>query len=451
MSENYQNTTEQHSASSTNVSEIWHRVGHVEITLFKGSQSKTYNFEGLDFKFNVSQILGRVPEGNMTVSICNLSQDTANEIITLCNVQQALKERKTLKLYAGYADPNNDKYKGELIAVMDIINATITTPPPDVWLQITGVYAAWLNDRTFAIDIMDLTEIKEKKGIVKTVGMTTWGHSQVAEYDKKTRKAKYLKISQVLKEICKGLNELSEYRQSKFKYTYDLTRVAPHWKMREKDPESGETKEVGKTRRFAFVGTLAEIPTKVAEYFKVLCMWEYRDNDTLCLMVYPDPKYIARLTEEEKKLKVNGRLVKFLDIEHGLIGIPKLKDSIKLECRCFLDGRIQAGDYVSVRSQMVPVIYEFGQPIKTGDSRVANSWDDRGNETVKVYQIMKIKYSGHLRGNQWYCDIEARRPELVEQRIEEVKPQVLWLTEDMAKYSKGWKYNEETGDMIKLT
>lgn len=447
--------TGQKKSNENKSTEMWNRVGHVEITIFQGKGSKTFNFDGLDFKFSVSTILGRIPEGNMTVSICGLSQDTANQIITLCNVMQALNQRKTLKLYAGYADPENKDYKGELLAVMDIVNATITTPPPDVWLQITAVYAAWLNDRVFAIDIMDFSKEKEVKQYEQVMMATSiTGYTQEAEYKEGRKTARYVKIDDALKQICDGLNMISEKYDRNTRYTYDTSRVSAKRKRR--------SYVKGKTKRFEFSGTLSQIPTKVAEYYKVLAIWEYRDDNTICLAVYPDPKHYPYLSQQEKTY-VDGSTIKFLDVDHGLIGIPKLKDSIKLECRCFLDGQIKAGDYVSVKSEMIPVIYDMGQNIKPANKTLANQWGsykwrvdkdtkkviDEDKDTIKAYQIMKIKYTGHLRGNQWFCDIEARRPELIQDRIEEVKPATLWLTEDQAKLQKGWTYDEETGEMRK--
>lgn len=446
--------------------EIWNRVGHVEITAFQGTGSKTFNFDGLDFKFEVSTILGRVPEGNMSVSICGLSQDTANQLITICNVRQALAERKTLKLYAGYADPENEHYKGDLIAAMDIVNASITTPPPDIWLQITGVYAAWLNDRMFAVDVMNLSEAKDNADIKReaTSSESSWAlASEKAKTDKnalltnfrKEKKLNYVPIEMALQEICKGLNAVAEKIQRKTKYTYDISRVQPKRKSFIK----------GKTKRFEFKGSLAELPTKVSEYYKVLAMWEERDDNTICLAVYPDPKHVPYLSEQEK-VYVEGATIKFLDVDHGLIGIPKLKDSIKLECRCYLDSKIKAGDYVSVKSEMMPQIYEYGQNIKPSNKTLANQWGssrwrkdkDTGKtvaedqDTIKAYQIMKIKYRGHLRGNEWFCDIEARRPDIIAERIDEVKPRAIWLTEDAAGKLKqlGWEYDPKTGDMKKM-
>ena len=443
--------------------EIWNRVGHVEITIFKGTGSKTFNFDGLDFKFSVSTILGRVPEGNMSVSICGLSQDTANQIVTLCNMMQALNERKTLKLYAGYADPENDKYKGELLATMDIVNATISTPPPDIWLQITAVYAAWLNDKPFAIDIMDIKEEKVEKKIESDYSVTsrgTAGSNMQLQWNTTIKKtARYLPLKNVLAEIVKVLNEFSSFHGREVKYTYDMSSIEKRYNKKHAKMSSSVP---GKTRRFAFSGTLEKIPTKVSEYYKVLAMWEYRDDNTVCLAIYPDPKYAKGLSDKEK-IFVEGALIKFLDVDHGLIGIPRLKDSIKLECRCFLDGMIKPGDYVSVKSEMLPVIYDMGQNMKPSNKSLAAQWGsanwrkdkDTGEtvaedkDTIKAYQIMKIKYHGHLRGNEWYCDIEARRPDIIQNRIEEATPETIRLTEDYSKFAEGWDYDEKTGELTK--
>lgn len=425
-------------ANPSNDMSIWNRVGHVEITIFNDTGYKTYDFDGLDFKFNVTQILGRRPEGNMSVSICGLSQDTANKIITICNIKQALIKRKTLKLYAGYADPEDKNYRGELLATMDIINATISSPPPDIWLQITAVYAGWLNDLKFAIDIMDIF-----------VQGTAWsGPRPELGTPGSFAKARPILLGNCLEQICDGLNKLQTARGVKAKFNYDLTPVGEYPTINRLIP--------GRTRHFAFNGTLDEIPTEISKSYKVNAIWEERNDNNFYLTVYPDPRYVKDLTQQEKSAFTKGTTIKFLDVDHGLVGIPKLKDSIKLECRCFLDGKIKAGDYVSVRSQLIPAIYEAGENIRPDNQTIAQKWgssswtEDTDKGTVKAYQIMKVKYSGHLRGGEWFCDIEARRPtdlQSLETAADGIRP--ILLTEDYGKILKGWSLDEKTGALTR--
>lgn len=421
--------------------EIWHRVGHVEVIIWQGEKAKRFDFDGLDFKFSVTQILGRMPEGNMSVSICGLSQDTANQLVTLCSTHEALMKRKTLKLYAGYADPEDKNYRGELLATMDIVNATISSPPPDMWLQITAVYAGWLTDVKFAIDVMDIYT-------QRTLGSNTVTNSPTLGTPYSYSKARYVDLDECLEKICEGLNKLQDARGVKIRYKYDTSAV-----------EYG-AQCPGKTRHFACCVTLDEIPVKISETYKVNAIWEERNDNEIWLAVYPDPRYTKDLSEEDKNKYTRGKTIKFLDVDHGLIGIPKLKDSIKLECRCFLDGTIKAGDYVSVKSAVMPVIYEYGEEIKPNNKSIAERWGGgswsrdkdgqpkEGQEgTVKAYQIMKIKYSGHLRGNEWYCDIEGRRPFEIKNKTTEAKPRPILLTEDFTKKIAGWDIDERTGAM----
>ena len=443
----------QQQSNSRSLNEIWNRVGHVEVIVWNGDKAHTYDFDGLDFKFSVTQILGRMPEGNMSVSICGLSQDTANRLVTLCSSHEALIKRKTLKLYAGYADPENDKYRGELLATMDIINATIISPPPDVWLHITAVYAGWLNDLKVAFDIMDI----QSQG---TLGSATVTDNPKLGTPYTFSSAQYVAIEQCLEEICNGLNKLQDARGVKVRYKYDLSGIAQ--KSENEYDDTAYYMTPGSTRHFTFLGTLADIPTRISETYKVNAIWEEREDNDIYLAVYNDPRYTKGMSKQDKSRFTRGKTIKFLDVDHGLIGIPKLRDSIKLECRCFLDGKIKAGDYVSVRSEMLPVIYEYGEPIKPSNKSLASNWggsswgrDENGNvkdeekDTVKAYQIMRIKYTGHLRGNEWFCDIEARRPASVTSLTAEAKPRPILLTEDFAKKLKGWKLNEETGALTR--
>lgn len=440
MSKTPQGQAGQQKTNSQGNSEIWYRVGHVEVVIFQETGYETYDFDGLDFKFSVSQILGRVPEGNMSVSICGLSLDTANKIVTLCNVREALRKRKLLKLYAGYADPENKDYKGELIAAMDIINATISTPPPDIWLQIKAVYAGWQNDCKFVIDVMDPGK---KKRVQRPDG----------KQDILPTELLYVYADDVMNQSCIALNKFQDKRGGDVRYDYDVTPLEKTFGK----SVSNHVAAPGRTRHFTFRGTLAELPTRISETYKILCVWEIRDDGKMYLVGYPDPKHAPALSEEQKKNSLQqGSMIKFLDVDHGLIGIPKLKDSIKLECRCFLDGKIQAGDYVSVRSQLMPAIYESGEPVKPSNQALAynwGGWDSKGEEergnwgTVKAYQIMKIKYSGHLRGSEWFCDIEARRPSMQRTESPEGPIYSIRLTEDWSKKLEGWKVDEVTGEM----
>lgn len=440
------NQSGQQQSDSKSTDAIWNRVGHVEVIVWNGATAQQYDFDGLDFKFSVTQILGRMPEGNMSVSICGLSQDTANKLVTLCSSHEALIKRKTLKLYAGYADPENKNYKGELLATMDIINATIISPPPDIWLQITAVYAGWLNDLKVAFDIMNIVT-------KSTLGSATYTDNPKLGTPFSFSIAEYVTLEDCLKKICEGLNKLQDKRGVTVRYKYDMSGVIDGVVPGTDEPTYNVP---GATRRFGFRGTLAQIPTKVSETYKVNTIWETRDDNNIYLAVYPDPRYVKGLSEKEKSKFTRGRTIKFLDVDHGLIGIPKLKDAIKLECRCFLDGKIKAGDYVSVKSEMLPVIYEYGEKMKPSNKSLAKKWgsanwkskEDEG--TIKAYEIMRIKYTGHLRGNEWYCDIEARRPSSVislTKEKAEAGPRTIMLTEDFAKKLDGWEYDEGTGAM----
>ena len=437
--------------NSKKESQIWNRVGYVEIYIWQGKgKPKIYNFEGHDFRFRVSHILGRMPEGNATISICNVKQDTANDIITLCCIPDALATRKTIKIYAGYEDPENKNYKGDLLAIMDIVNATISSPPPDIWLEITAVYAAWLNDIAFTIDILkpigDTTYNRkvELKGIEwispLVIGKLLKDHFGGGVLRGPTN-AENLQIVEVTDTICKKLTELYKktFPDSPIEFIADCSYLEPN--------DVGNVETPGKTYNFHFEGTLAQIPTKIAESFKVVADWEERNDGKIYLSCFPDPEYpMKHVTGKAWRDRVKkGRKIKFLDVEHGLIGIPKLKDAINLQCRCFLDGSLQCGDYVSVRSEMIPAIYEVGEDIRPSNSSLGYVWGKGSRRidsaTVKGFQIMKITFSGHFRGNSWFCDIEARTPYKVEKREDTLQVQKISLTEDISSKMKkeGWE------------
>ena len=470
------------------VKDTWYRVGYVEVSIYQEDGTiKTEEYDGLDFKFKITQILGRMPEGNMSVSICGLSHDTANKIVTLCNTAEALAKRKTVRVFAGYRDPNNEKYKGKCIAMMDVINATITSPPPDIWLQITGVYAGFLNNQNIAIDIANIKpfektttenvdKIVSNLGTGVGLGLTAWNMAgnaldllqssedrgnwekwkkmlatNIAGNEKKT--AEYIRLKEdLLPQIIEHLNTLAKLRdadpQKQIKYTYKIKLSKSNYKRSQYKTIGGfyqdydhkldmwdKTYQIpGRTRRFRYIGTIAKLPTKISETYKVNAMWEYVNEKEICLAVYSDPKYSKGIDPEDLDF-IGAHNVKFLSTETGLIGIPKLKDSIELQCRFLLDENISAGDYVCVNSVLMDAINAMGQVIKTKHGEAS------------VYQIMKITYTGHLRGNEWYCDVCARRPMDIQTFKAPPKPRTFWLTDDLKSQFSEWDVNEKTGEM----
>ena len=462
------------------VKPYWGRVGYVEINIFNDNGTiETIPCEGLDFKFKITQILGRMPEGNMSVSICGLSHATANKIVTLCNTAEALKKRKTVRVYAGYRDENNSNYKGKCLATMDIINATITTPPPDIWLQITGVYAGWLNDQKICFDIADI-EVKDREkltegdkvalgaiaiaaapftlgGSIATYGTELTSASISKDREKalinmlhshKTRNANYLQLPQVLKIITDKLNQLSKARGDGIEYSYKVKLSKSDQTVFKKYKTAGgftmydSRKPVtvkgysipGRTRRFRYTGTIAKIPTKISETFLVNAMWENIGEKQICLKVYSDPRYSPGIDPKDLDF-IGSNTVKFLSVETGLIGIPKLKDSVELQCRFLLDENVTAGDYVCVNSVLMDAIHAMGQVIETQHGKAS------------VYQIMKITFTGHMRGNEWYCDVSARRPMDIQTFKQNAKPRPIWMTDDLEKTFDNFVLNEETGEM----
>jgi len=451
----------------------WGRVGYVEVMIRNDNGTyKIHHFEGLDFKFKITQILGRMPEGNMSVSVCGLKHETANEIVTLCSTAEALKKRKTLRIYAGYRDENNPNYKGKCLATMDIINATITSPPPDIWLQITGVYAGWLNDQKICFDIADIQPREKKKltfgdkaliGLLnpgallgQELALSVMGEEAREEYERqlvkmihshKERTANYLQLPQVLQIIVDRLNVLSKARGDGIEYTYKIklsksdqttykkykTAMGEMYDSRKPITVKGYSIP-GKTRRFRYVGTIAKLPIKLSETFRVNAMWENIGEKQICLKVYSDPRYSKGIDPNDLDF-IGSNTVKFLSVETGLIGIPKLKDSIELQCRFLLDENVTAGDYVCVNSVLMDAIHAMGQTIKTkhGDA--------------SVYQIMKITYTGHIRGNEWYCDVCARRPMDIQTFKQDAKPRPIWMTADLEGVFENFELNNETGAM----
>ena len=85
-------------------------------------------FDKLNVKFNYTKYIGMPNGGDGSVSICGLDRDTLNALISFSASSKTIKERKLIKLKAGYGD------KKALIIDGSIMSA-IPTTPPDIWLK----------------------------------------------------------------------------------------------------------------------------------------------------------------------------------------------------------------------------------------------------------------------------------------------------------------------------
>lgn len=105
----------------------------VKVDIFQYAEDGTEKFhktfeKNISVKFNYEKFIGTAFFGTGKVSICGLDKATTETLTTLCSQEEALKERKQIKIEAGYGD------KKALIIDGSIISAK-PTMPPDVWID----------------------------------------------------------------------------------------------------------------------------------------------------------------------------------------------------------------------------------------------------------------------------------------------------------------------------
>ena len=382
--------------------DLWDRVGYVEITI---GDEKPMVFKGLDFKFNVTKVLADMVEGTCSVQIHGLTQDTMNKIVTLCNQQVAIAKRKMVKVYAGYSDQGgqddngerqaNEDYEGDLICCMDILYASVTTPPPELWVTIEGVQSAYYRFIHFKYNKRGpIKSVTKKELAPKTLmGGTIYGGSiysaDLVEVEKTYQERQPFNVIDLCEDFVKCAN-----------IAFQDAGVRQRLKFESYITEKTKQKTV---TQFNGEGAMSDLSAKIGEAFDVFCYIEpsYGGEDILVIMDKPenvDQQEKSQMDYVNQRKKVIRTI--WLDVNKGLIGIPSITNATCLKCRCLLNPKLSVGDYIYITSEVMPAINNTGA-------------NDPG------WQVNRVTYTGHMRGTEWYCDITAVEVEEVDQEDEE--------------------------------
>lgn len=103
----------------------------VEITKYNDKNEIVYQdvfVENISVKFTFEKYIGNAMYGEGKVSICGLKKETVSELTTINSIEEALKERKEIKVYAGYGE-------NQALIIDGTIISAVPTIPPDVWLE----------------------------------------------------------------------------------------------------------------------------------------------------------------------------------------------------------------------------------------------------------------------------------------------------------------------------
>jgi hypothetical protein len=90
-----------------------------------------------------------------------------------------------------------------------------------------------------------------------------------------------------------------------------------------------------------------------------------------------------KLIAVDRNAPVRDGFIREISEQSGMIGVPKI-DNIGIEAQLFLDTRIKRGDTVHLTSKRVPA-------------------------ADGLYYVYNITHEGHLRGQNWYTTVKARR------------------------------------------
>lgn len=370
------------------------RVGYVEIDFGKdaGGGARVRKFYGLDFRFKIVKILNNYPHGFAEISILGLNQDTINRLTELTTQDRVIFTQKRVRLYAGYKKKGDDKYQGDLLCDMDIIYATPTTTPPEVWVTITA--GVRYMDKKYRIDI----SLPDKLSLVN-VSFSQAGFVTSRKYSFKN----------LCEDVVRVINsEYDKISKDKNRGNPTFKKLELDWRLEEDAFTTDNTIEERSLRRWPKAGelpyippfikgkrTISEIIEHLNNYFagqRKLWVFVDTERNTKTDYLVVCPVAIKKKKEKEAKdraeaIKRNEQFNKFgtvhyVDIAHGMIGLPSLIKGNELRCKMLLSPTIKQSDWVKVDSKIIPKLNGY-------------------------WVVYYIEHTGHFRGNEWYTSIVA--------------------------------------------
>lgn len=122
-------------------------------------------FDNINVKFNYSFYIGSAMYGVGNISICGLDRLTLDQLISFASQSTVLKEKKLIKVEAGYGD------KKALIIDGSIMSA-IPTAPPDIWLNCEVINSYELQKQHITLTIDEGLTLQEYAELIaKTINV----------------------------------------------------------------------------------------------------------------------------------------------------------------------------------------------------------------------------------------------------------------------------------------
>lgn len=348
------------------------RIGKIEITENGKVIYSSSPENGLDFKFDVEYTYNdqRGILAQASVGVLGLQGETIRKLIEYGPAEVAMKKNRIITVYAGYkSDPN---VLTERLFILPIATASVTQPP-EMWLN---VYS-W-NDAQIMLEDQSESQ-NEKDDRTENEKRLDEIQRQMETLDKE-HDPQFLKWHATL--ICHALN-----LQLKWEVSEEDTEKIPRMDWPTMPIRISIPQFVKYWNDLGWVK--ADLEMKYANIFdrnfkvrgvpKVLHLSlnsEYVFNKDLERQQH----------EYDKKTAIaDGRVI---SKETGMIGLPEfqpLEGQITITVKTLLRRDIKVDDFIKVKSSIIDTVEGM------------------------YFRVSKIKYSGHLRGNEWYSIFTAIR------------------------------------------
>lgn len=258
----------------------------------KGNEKFHKTFENnISVKFNFEKFIGTAFFGIGKVSICGLDKATTETLTTICSEEQSLKERKQIKIEAGYEDTQK-----ALIIDGSIISAR-PTMPPDIWIE------------------CEILNGHERKQQMKTISING-----------------DMNIKEVAEAVASQMN------------------IKNGVECRIKNDSYGKRFYQRKMQNISYIGTVEEILSVISNIYSFEegdiygTPVAYIDNETLIV------DYV-NFSDVESQNRTHHKI----DKNNGMVGLPEISNAGTIaNITTLLKAEIKVGDVIDLDSYMIP-------------------------------------------------------------------------------------------------
>lgn len=184
------------------------------------SQIITHNlesFEGLNVRFNITKRRGSTMN-RAEIAICNLQTSTVEYLTTINALGGNQKERKVIRLFAGYEDNAGQIFEGDVIRALP-------SAPPDTWITAQCLSGYHNNMQLVTLDLKGGVSVKQVCTLVaKQLKL------ELNWLSKSQKKLDQFKYQGPMTKAIEELNQIGEivaYQDDRFLVVEDEKMTAP--------------------------------------------------------------------------------------------------------------------------------------------------------------------------------------------------------------------------------